>query len=108
MLFRIQAAVLILATASLLCLASQDQKPACNAGNVGRLWPEAANHDPKLLKKMARCGELELCTHGFWRYRWESLTVRLDQLRGASHLPKPAGCEVSPDEPREANRAGSR
>ena len=86
---------MVLAAVSLLCLAADETKPACNARTLGRLWPEAANHDSKLRKKMARCGELELCTHGIWRYRWESLTVRLDQLPGGAKLPKPAACEAS-------------
>jgi hypothetical protein len=107
MLFRIHATTLILAAASALCLASDDPKPACNAGNLGSLWPEAANHDPRLRKKMARCGELELCTHGIWRYRWESLTVRIDQLRGGKALPKPAGCEGPQDAVRDVNGGGS-
>jgi hypothetical protein len=107
MLFRVPKTALTLAALSFLCLAAGDPKPACNAGSVGRLWPEAANHDPKLRKKMARCGELELCTRGIWRYRWESLTVRLDQLPGGSRLPKPAACEASPELAIEPNSAGS-
>lgn len=30
--------------------------------------------------KLARSGELRLCTRGTWRYRWESPTVHVGQL----------------------------
>jgi hypothetical protein len=107
MLFRVPRTAVILAVAGCLCLAADDTRPACDAENLGRLWPEAANHDPKVRKKMAKCGELQLCTKGIWRYHWESLTVRLDQLRGGSKLPKPAGCDVLPEVAIEPNGAGS-
>jgi len=107
MLSRIQAVALLAICASVLGLASGDPKPACNAKTAGQLWPEVANRDPALRKKLSRCGELELCTRGNWRYHWESLTVRIDQLRGGSQLPKPAGCEVLPDATQEENGAGS-
>jgi hypothetical protein len=107
MLFRFPKIIVILAAASFLSLASDDAKPTCNAENLGRLWPEAANNDSKLRQKMARCGELEHCTrHGRRRYYWESLTVRLDQLAG-SKLARPAGCEASPEVAIEPNGAVS-
>jgi hypothetical protein len=106
MLFRIQALALFAIWAS-VGRGADNPKPACSAKIAGQLWPEAANHDPALRKKLSRCGELELCTRGIWRYRWESLTVRIDQLRGGSQLPKPAGCEVLPEATSEENPAGS-
>jgi hypothetical protein len=110
MFFRVPTTALILAAASFLCLASGDSKPACNAENLGRLWPEAANDDPKLRQKMARCGELEHCTRGSrhrrFHYHWESLTVRIDQLPGGAKLAKPAGCEVAPEAAVEPNVPG--
>ncbi len=108
MLFRIQATALIIATASVLCLASDDLKPACDAESIGQLWPEAANHDSKLRKRSSRCGELKVCTLAkHHRYRWESVTVRVDQLRGGSYLPKPADCEVQPESTPDDSQAGS-
>jgi hypothetical protein len=106
MLSRIQAIVLMAASASVLCLASDDLKPTCDAAIAGQLWPEAANHDSKLRKKFSRCGELEICKHGRIHYRWQSVTVRLDQLRGGSQLPKPAGCEVPTNSAQEENHVG--
>jgi hypothetical protein len=94
MLFRIQAVTLLVVSASVLCLASDDAKTTCDATTAGLLWPEAANHDFKLRKKFSRCGELEVCTRGRWHFRWQSVTVRLDQLRGGSQFAKPADCEV--------------
>ncbi|HEV8039626.1 MAG TPA: hypothetical protein VGP62_12235 [Bryobacteraceae bacterium] len=106
MLSRIETIVLMAASASVLCLASDDLKPACDAGNAGRLWPDAANHDSRLRKKFSRCGELEICKHGRIHYRWQSVTVRLDQLRGGSQLPKPSACEAPPDAAQEENHVG--
>jgi len=89
----------LLMAAVSLCLAADISKPACNAHNQGRMWPEAANGNPKLLKKFSQCGELQICSRPGLRYRWESLTVRVDQLgRGKKKQAPPAGCEVPPAE----------
>lgn len=63
-----------------LCLAADDARPACGSQNQGRLWPEAANHDSKLMSHLMRCGELFICVRGVWHYHWEAPSVRLDQL----------------------------
>jgi hypothetical protein len=78
----------------LVSLAADDARPACNSHNQGQLWPQAANHDSKLLAHFVRCGELWMCVRGTWHYHWESPTVRVDQLRGAeSKAAKPLACE---------------
>ena len=97
MVFRIRAIALLAVSASFLSFAADDVKPVCEAATGGLLWPEAANHDSQLRKKFSRCGELEVCTRGRWHFRWQSVTVRLDQLRGGSQFAKPAGCEVLPE-----------
>jgi hypothetical protein len=122
MISRIQAAALLLVWACRLGLASdelkpaagdlkpaasEDSKPACDAETAGQLWPEAANHDSKLLKKFSRCGELELCTLTKRHYHWQLITVRIGQLRGGSALSKPADCDA-PDATREATPAAGR
>jgi VCBS repeat-containing protein len=61
------------------------------------MWPDAANHDPKLFSKLARCGQLEICVHGNWHYHWESATVRIDQLRRGAAKQNPAGCDAQPE-----------
>ena len=100
MLFRIYVATVVCIG---LGFGAEDPKPACNELTAGKLWPDAANQDAKLRKRLARCGELELCTRGVWRYRWEALTVRLDQLRGGESIVKPVGCEIL----REPDSTGS-
>ena len=96
MLFQVLKTWPLLAVVGTLCLAADISKPACNAQNYGRMWPDAANHNPKMLTKLSQCGELEICTRPGVRYRWESLTVRVDQLRrGKKKLDKPARCEAS-------------
>jgi hypothetical protein len=79
----------------LLCLAAEDPRPVCSSQNQGQLWPEAANHDPKLLASAMRCGELLICVHGTWHYHWEAPSVRIDQLgrQPKSKVSKPIGCE---------------
>ena len=82
------------------CLAADDARPeetrpVCSSHNQGQLWPEAANHDSRLLARLVRCGELYVCVRGTWHYHWESPSVRLDQLgRGAKqNAAKPSICE---------------
>ena len=85
----------LMAAASALCLAADISKPACNAQNYGRMWPDAANDNPKMMTKLSQCGELQICSHRGTRYRWVSLTVRVDQLwRGKKNLAAPARCEA--------------
>lgn len=78
-----------------VCLAADDSRPACNSENQGQMWPEAANHDHKLMSRLVRCGELFICVRGAWHYHWEAPSVRLDQLsRHGKPASKPAVCEV--------------
>jgi hypothetical protein len=85
----------LLAAASTFCLAADISKPACNAQNYGSMWPDTANHNPKMMTKLSQCGELQICSRRGRRYRWESLTVRVDQLwRGKKNLATPARCEA--------------
>jgi len=97
MLFRCLRAWLILGV-PLLCLAADDARPACGSHNQGQMWPEAANHDPKLLASLMRCGELLLCVRGTWHYHWEAPSIRVDQLarRAKSTTAKPSACEMQP------------
>jgi hypothetical protein len=67
-------------------------RPACTAAIAGEFWPEQANKDHKLAAKLARCGQLQMCTRGYLRYRWNSPTIRLDQLSKHSGRPIPAEC----------------
>lgn len=73
-----------------------DARPACGSHNQGQLWPEAANHDSKLMARLIRCGELFLCVRGTWHYHWESPSVRLDQLGRGSKFKssKPSTCAI--------------
>jgi len=95
MLFHALKTWLLLAAVSTLCLAADASRPVCNAQNYGRMWPDAANHNPKMLTKLSQCGDLQICTRPGFRYRWEALTVRVDQLgRGKQKLATPARCEA--------------
>ena len=62
--------------------------PGCSAKLRGQFWPPEANQDRGLLMKLARMGELRMCTRGAWRYRWESPTVHVSQLgKGGDQVP---------------------
>jgi hypothetical protein len=80
----------------LSCFAADESRPACGSQNQGRMWPEAANHDPKLLSRLVRCGELLICVRGNWHYHWEAPSIRLDQLgrRAKSKPAAPSVCEA--------------
>ena len=81
--------------------------PAYETRN-GQMWPEAANHDPKFMASMIRCGELLICVRGPWHYRWIAPSVRLDQLgkRAKSRASAPPACQAQSVS--EAQRADSR
>ena len=55
-------------------------RPHCGPENAGQMWPEAANHDSGLLLRLAREGNLRICTPGLWKYQWQSPTVSLKQM----------------------------
>jgi len=85
---------LLLGASTVLCLA--EDRPPCNSENVGEMWPETANHDHKEVVRLARCGQLQMCVQHGKKFRWESLTVRIDQLRDPAKLEPGDACEVSP------------
>ncbi len=86
----------LLLVVPLLCTAADESRPACTSQNQGLMWPDAANHDPKLISQLTRCGELLLCVRGTWHYHWESPSVRFDQLghHAKSKASKTPVCEV--------------
>ncbi len=99
---RLLKAQLVLAVLSLSAplFAEDPSRPVCSVENQGHMWPEAANHDPKLLSRLARCGELFICERGNRHYHWQAPSVRFDQL-GRSAVPgaksktsTPPGCEI--------------
>jgi hypothetical protein len=98
--FRLSKARLapVLLLLSVPLFAADPSRPVCSAENQGHMWPEAANHDPKLLSRLARCGELFICVRGSWHYNWQAPSVRFDQLgrqaKSKGARPTPPGCEV--------------
>lgn len=107
---RLTLQVFALTVLSSLAGYSQEwEKPACTRDLAGQFWPLEANTDSRLLKKYARCGQLEICTRRAWRYQWRQATVTVNQLRKRS-VPA-AGCEESaggPDSRGSAPKAASR
>lgn len=72
--------VALLVVLGAVCFAGEVGKPACNAENHGRLWPEAANASPDAARLLSRSGELEMCSLVVWKYRWERLSVNVRDL----------------------------
>jgi hypothetical protein len=54
------------------CFAEQVKKPACDKQHQGMAWPE---QDAR-----SACTEIEVCTVGVWKYRWQPVTVHVSQL----------------------------
>ena len=81
------AAALLLGSTSVLCRgesasrpADSDVRPVCKREIQGRMWPDAANHDRKLIASLLRCGELSICVRGTWHYHCEPASVTVAQL----------------------------
>jgi hypothetical protein len=66
--------------------AAEETRPACSAARVGDFWPEAANTNKVLAQSLVRSGELSICTRTpEWRYRWDELSVTVNQLSARHH-----------------------
>src|ERR1700733_4820090 len=72
------AAALILFGA--MCFAGVNGKPACNARNQGRFWPDEANSNHDAARRLYQSGELEMCSCIVWKYRWEHISVNVRDL----------------------------
>jgi hypothetical protein len=77
-----------------LLLLTLTPKPVCNAANHGRFWPEAANSSRDSVRRLYKCGALELCSATNRRYRWILLSVHVSQA-GRKHPVLPAACPDS-------------
>jgi len=71
----------VLALFGILCFADQPTQPECNAANRGHFWPEEANSDRALARKLYQSGELEMCSLVppkytiYWNYKWLHISV---------------------------------
>src|SRR5947208_14909914 len=74
---RYAAAIFLISAFSAM---AEDQKPACNAANHGRFWPEAANASKEAAHQLSHNGELEMCSVVVWKYQWRKLTVNVKDL----------------------------
>ena len=69
-------------------------KPACNAQNENKLWPEKTSKGTGV--------PIEICVTKYWGYRWEQLTVDVSQLKGKH---KAAGTATTGPVTRASNAA---
>jgi hypothetical protein len=74
----IPALAALLPAASLAATAGQPAaKPRCSARIQGQFWPEEANHDRDLMRKMVQSGDLEVCSLQVWKYRWKPVSINV-------------------------------
>ena len=66
------AAILLL---SAMSTGEDARRPACNAANQGRFWPEEANASARAARQLYQNGELLMCSQALWKYKWERLSV---------------------------------
>ena len=58
---------------------ADEKPPKCDAHRVGEFWPKPENGN---IGQLAHDGNLQVCARtSTWRYRWEYLTVSVDQLK---------------------------
>jgi hypothetical protein len=63
-----------------ICFSQDAQKPVCNAKTRGQFWPPEANTSPDAARRLTQSGEIEMCSQGRWRYKWEHLSVTVRDL----------------------------
>jgi hypothetical protein len=72
-----------------VCLAQDTQKPICNAKTRGQFWPAEANSSPEAARRLTQSGEIEMCSQGLWKYRWEHLSLNVRDLANSQHPETP-------------------
>lgn len=77
------------------------EPPSCSKSDLGKFWPEEANDHPMIAAQLAREGELRVCGHKGWHYRWMQPAVRVDQLRGKHWKNPPTQGEADRQKPTE-------
>jgi hypothetical protein len=68
-----------------MCFAVEARKPACNARNQGRFWPEETNSNKDAARQLYQSGELEMCSVTVWSYRWKHVSVNVRDLAKGKH-----------------------
>ena len=66
--------------AIVLLLVAVSSRPACNAANHGRYWPETANGSRQAIREFYQSGTLEMCSAGEWKYKWVPLSVHISRI----------------------------
>ena len=66
-------------------------RQACSAAFHGRFWPDSANTDMGVARRLAQCGGLEICTQTGRHFKWSAVTVNIRQL-GTTPLEPTSEC----------------
>jgi len=91
----VKYSILFLVLLTTPCFPEANEKPRCNAHSLGRFWPDEANTDSAFARQAARCGELEICSRGNWKYSWQMLTIHVSKLGKTRNNTVP-GCDLKP------------
>ena len=67
--------------AVMLASNSGDSRPACSPITRGMMWPAQANEDGRLAVRLAKTGDLQICTKGPWKYNWIAPVIHWEDLR---------------------------
>ena len=71
--------IILISLLAITCLAAD--KPKCSAKIQSQFWPTEANADRIVRAVAARQGKLEMCSAYGWKYRWQSVTMSIEQYR---------------------------
>jgi hypothetical protein len=75
-----------IAILALMCSADQPKQPECTKKIQGFFWPQAANADKELARKLYQSGELQMCAVTLskyaisWKYKWQFVSVNARDL----------------------------
>ena len=84
-----------------LCAASAmaADPPHCNKHELGKFWPAEANESPLIAAQLSRSGDLRVCGHSGWRYKWMQPSVSVEQLRSRKWKNPPPEGEADRNSP---------
>jgi hypothetical protein len=80
--------------------AEQATQPECKKELQGHFWPEEANSDHELARKLYQSGELQMCSlippkyTIYWKYKWQFVSVN---ARGLGKSKRAEAAKAAPE-----------
>ena len=81
----------VIAIFALVCLAGQPEQPECTKEIQGHFWPDAANSDHEVARRLYQSGELQMCSltpskyYTTWKYKWLFVSVNVRDFGKDKH-----------------------